>query len=230
MKRILLLFSVFILSLQLSAQQKREVSGVVKDTTNNTVIGATVSLVSSKDTLRTSTNADGLFIFKNVQSGQFLLSVKSIGYVNYNKRFLYNDATKNIILDAVVLKAQNNLLNEVQINGTPAVTYKEDTVEYRASDYKVRENATVDELLKKMEGIEVDKDGAVTAQGMEVTRARVNGKTYSGGDVANAIQNLPADIVEKIQIVDDYGDQAARTGIKDGEPQKVLNIVTRSNR
>ncbi len=230
MKNIALLILISFFTLPLFAQLSHEVSGIVKDSTDNTVIGATVTLTSAKDTLKTSTNTDGIFIFKNVQAGQFLISVKSIGYTNYNKRFLYNDATRRLVLDPIILKSETKLLNEVQVNGTPAITYKEDTIEYRASDYKVRENATVDELLKKMEGIEVDKDGTVTAQGTQVTKARLNGRDYSGGDVATAIQNLPADIVEKIQIVDDYGDQAARTGIKDGDPQKVLNIVTKKNR
>jgi len=122
------------------------------------------------------------------------------------------------------------MLKEVKINGTPTITYKTDTVEYRASDYKVRENATVDELLKKMEGMEVGSDGTLTHQGQQVTKARLNGKDYAGGNVAQAIQTLPADIVDKIQIVDDYGDQAGRTGIKDGDPTKVLNITTRADR
>ena len=230
MKKLLLLCLGLILSLNLLAQQTHEVSGIVKDSTDNSVIAASVTLTSAKDTLKTVTNADGIFIFKNVQAGQFLITVKSLGFTNYNKKFLYNDATKRLVLDPIILKTSSNMLNEVTINGTPAITYKEDTVEYRASDYKVRENATVDELLKKMEGVEVGSDGSVTFQGQAVTKARLNGKDYSGGDVANAIQNLPAEIIEKAQFVDDYGDQVARTGIKDGDPQKVLNLTTKANR
>jgi len=231
MKKLLLFITIIFLTARVSAQVvPHEVSGIVKDSTDNAVIGAWVTLTSPKDTLKASTNPDGVFIFHNVKSGQFTITVKSLGFINYNKRFLYNDATRRLVLDPIILKSQSNILSEVKINGTPSITYKEDTVEYRASDYKVRENATVDELLKKMEGVEVGTDGSVTAQGLQVARARVNGKDYSGGDVATAIQNLPADIVEKIQIVDDYGDQAARTGIKDGDPQKVLNIVTKANK
>src|SRR5690606_23588946 len=93
-----------------------------------------------------------------------------------------------------------------------------------------KENATVEDLMKKMDGIEVDRDGEVTVKGEAVQRARINGKDYFGGDVATAIRDLPADIVEKIQIVDDYGDQAARTGIREGDPTRVLNIVTKANK
>jgi hypothetical protein len=208
----------------------REVSGIVKDQKGVTVIGATVSLVSKKDTIQSSTNEDGIFIFKNVKLATFVITVKSIGYETTIRKYLNNDVVKRIILDPIELKSENNQLKEVVINGTPSIVYKTDTIEYKASDYKVRENATLDELLKKMEGMEVGSDGTLTHQGQQVMKARVNGKDFAGGDVAQAIQNLPADIVEKIQVVDDYGDQAGRTGIKDGDPTKVLNITTRADR
>ncbi|HTH81771.1 MAG TPA: outer membrane beta-barrel protein [Mucilaginibacter sp.] len=208
----------------------REVSGVVKDENGQTVIGALVTLKSKLDTIRTATNEDGIFVLKDVKLATFSVSVESIGSANFVKKYLNSDITKRIVLDPIILKTKSNELNEVKINGTPSITYKTDTVEYRASDYHVRDNATLDELLKKMEGMEVGTDGSLTHQGQQVTRAKLNGKEFAGGNVAQAIQNLPADIIEKVQIVDDYGDQAARTGIKDGDPQKVLNVTTKADR
>ncbi|TKC57243.1 TonB-dependent receptor [Pedobacter hiemivivus] len=209
----------------------RQISGIVKDSTDLGVIGATVSLTSDKDTLKTSTNSDGIFVFKDVKSATYTLVVQSIGYEKSPvMRFKQNDIIPRIVMDPIMLKEQKNTLNEVVINGTPSVTYKTDTVEYKASDYVVRKNATVDELLKKMEGMEVGTDGSLVHQGETVARAKLNGKEYLGGDIANAIKNLPAEIVDKIQIVDDYGDQAARTGVKDGDPQKILNITTRTDK
>ncbi|MDB4925280.1 outer membrane beta-barrel protein [Mucilaginibacter sp.] len=208
----------------------REVSGIIKDESGQIVIGALVTLKSKIDTIRTSTNEDGIFIIKNVKYNVFNITVSSIGSITFIKKYSYSDATKRVVLDPIILKTKSNELNEVQINGTPSITYKTDTVEYRASDYKVRENATLDELLKKMEGMEVGSDGTLTHQGQQVMRAKLNGKEYAGGNVAQAIQNLPADIIEKVQIVDDYGDQAARTGIKDGDPQKILNITTKPDK
>lgn len=206
----------------------REISGIVKDSTDLGVIGATVTLTSAKDTLKTSTNSDGVFIFKNVKSATYTILVQSIGYTaSKPMRFKQNDAVPRIIMDPIILKEEKNVLNEVVISGTPSITYKTDTVEYKASDYIVRKNATVDELLKKMEGMQVGNDGTLVHQGQNVTKAKLNGKEYLGGDIANAIKNLPAEIVDKIQVVDDYGDQATRTGIKDGDPEKVLNITTR---
>ncbi|MDT3401807.1 TonB-dependent receptor [Mucilaginibacter terrae] len=207
----------------------REVSGIVKDSTDNTIIGATVKLKTATDSAVTTTNADGIFVFKNIKSATFVISITSIGYKPVVKRMLNNDVVARLVLDPFVLGVQSNQLAAVEVKG-PSITYKTDTVEYRASDYKVRPNATVDEMLKKMEGMEVGSDGSLTHQGQTVTKAKLNGKLYSGGNLAQAIQNLPADIVEKIQVVDDYGDQAARTGVKDGDPEKVLNITTRADR
>lgn len=209
----------------------REISGIVKDTLDYGIPGTTVRLSSEKDTLVTSTNGDGIFVFKNVKSATYTLSITSLGFRAIVVKFKQNDAVPRIVMDPIILKeAPANTLNEVVINGTPSIIYKTDTVEYKASDYIVRENATIDELLKKMEGMEVGTDGTLVHQGAAVTKAKINGKTYSGGDVATAIQNLPAEIVDKIQVVDDYGDQAARTGIKDGDPEKILNIVTRADK
>lgn len=208
----------------------REISGIVKDTTDTGIAYATIKLISVMDTITTGTNEDGIFVFKNVKSASYTLEIRSIGYKSLVGKYKQNDAIARIVMDPIFLKDESNTLNEVVINGTPSITYKTDTVEYRAKDYIVRENATVDELLKKMEGMEVGTDGSLIHQGNAVTKAKINGKTYLGGEVASAIQNLPAEIVEKIQVVDDYGDQAARTGIKDGDPEKILNIVTRADK
>nr|WP_294794795.1 TonB-dependent receptor [uncultured Mucilaginibacter sp.] len=208
----------------------RQVSGSVKDSTDEAVIGALVVLTSKVDTFRTSTNADGIYVFRGVKSWEFTISVTYQGSRTFVKKGLYNDSSPRLTMDPIILVSEAKLLNEIVIKGTPSITYKTDTVEYRASDYVVRAGATVDELLKKMEGMEVGTDGSLTYNGSAVTKARVNGKDYFGGDVATAIQNLPAEIVSKAQIIDDYGDLAARTGIKDGEAQKVLNIATRADK
>lgn len=208
----------------------REIIGIVKDTANVGVQSITIRLTTDKDTLTVSTNLDGLFLFKNVKSATYTITINGLGYTPYVAKFKQNDAISKIVMDPIVLKTDSKMLNEVVINGAPSITYKTDTVEFKAKDYIVRENASVDELLKKMEGIEIGNDGSLLHQGITVAKAKINGKIYMGGDVATAIQNLPADIVDKIQVVDDYGDQAARTGIKDGDPEKILNIVTRVNK
>lgn len=223
MKKYLPLFIGFVMSTNLFAQTSRDISGVVKDSTGTGIIAATVKYIAGKDTSFTRTDVDGNFTLKGVKSSTFLLTITSLGYEGINKRFLYKDGETPIKLDPIVLKSMNRLLNEVVISGTPSVTIKEDTVVYRASDYPLRENALAEDLLKRLPGVEVDKDGNVTAQGKSVTRVRINGKDFFGGDVKTATQQLPADILESAQIIDDYGDQANLTGIRNGDPEKILN-------
>ena len=210
--------------------QKHQVSGIVRDSTGAAVIGATIKLISTKDSVLTSSDKEGTFVIEDVKMATFILTISEIGFKTIVRKYLNNGSTAKIVLDPIILQDDSHLLKQVTINGTPTVVYKIDTVEYRASDYKVPEYATVDELLKKMEGMEVGTDGSLSHQGQQVTKAKLNGREFGGGNVAQAIQNLPASIVEKIQIVDDYGDQAARTGIKDGAPTKVINITTKRDR
>lgn len=208
----------------------RQVSGIVIDSTGQAVIGSIVMLTSQTDTLRTGTNEDGLFFFRNVKAWEFTLTVRSLGYRTYVKVGKYNDGKTILTMDPIILNGEAKELQEVIINGTPSITYKIDTVEYQAADYVVREGADVGELLKKMEGMEVGRDGSLSYQGGEVKKARLNGKDFMAGDVATVTKNLPAEIVQKVQIIEDYGDLATRSGIKDGIAEKVLNITTKADR
>jgi len=230
MKKLLTLIISILISYTASAQTSRDISGVVNDSTGTSVIAATVKYIAGKDTLFTRTNLDGEFTFKGVKSSTFLLTVSSLGYQPLNKRFLYKDGASPIKLDPITMKFENRELSEVVISGTPSVTIKEDTVVYRASDYPLRENALAEDLLKKLPGVEVDKDGNVTAQGKAITKVRVNGKDFFGGDVRTATQQLPANILESAQIIDDYGDQANLTGIRTGDPEKILNFTIRPDK
>ncbi|MBB6131482.1 TonB-dependent receptor [Mucilaginibacter lappiensis] len=233
---LLLFFSLQLLGQQTSVKTSasiplsHQVSGFVQDSTGTAIFGATVKLKSAKDSILTTTDKEGVFIFNNVKMAEFVVTISEIGYTSTVRKYLNNDQTRKIVLEPITLRDQFYQLKQVTVNGKPTIVYKTDTVEYRASDYKVAAYATVDELLKKMEGIEVGRDGSLTHQGESVTRAKLNGREFGGGNVAQAIQNLPASIVDKIQIVDDYGDQAARTGIKDGNPTKTLNITTRADK
>jgi uncharacterized membrane protein YgcG len=210
---------------QAFAQQGRPVIGTVTDSVG-AVPGVTVKLISDKDSLVAASSVTGAFAFRAVTSKNFKLTFSGIGYQTLIRRYVMDNNKGPIKLDPVKLKIQTNYLKGINIvaEANP-ITIKEDTVEYKASAYKVREGAPVEDLLKKLPGVSVDKDGNVTAHGKQVTKVRVNGKDYFTGDVQTATQNLPADIVENIQVIDDYGDLANLTGIKTGDPDKVLNIT-----
>ena len=228
MKRsLVLLISVFITS---SLFAQRQVSGLLKDSTGTPVIAASVKLTSVRDTLLARSDLNGKFIFNNVQSSQFLITVMSLGYQTLNRRYLYKEDTSPLALDPITVNIQSNLLNEVVVSGSKGVTVKQDTVEFRASDYPVRENSVVEDVLKKLPGVEVDKEGNVSSQGKSITRVKVNGKDFFNGDLKTATQQLPAEVIERIQIVDDYGDQANISGIREGDPEKIINITIRPDK
>jgi hypothetical protein len=230
MKHILSILILTLVSLTVVAQSNYEVSGTVRDSSGLSVIAATVKLRSAKDSLFTRTNANGAFSFKGVKSGQFTLSITSLGFQSALRKYVYNEGEGNLALGIINLKNSSKQLNEVVISGTPTVTVKEDTLEFRAADYKLKDDAQVEDLLRKLPGVEVDKDGNVKAQGKTITRVRVNGKDFFGGDVKTATQQLPANLIDKIQLIDDYGDQANFTGVKEGDPEKILNIQIRPDK
>jgi uncharacterized membrane protein YgcG len=224
----ILLFLIFINTLLGSTayaqQQGRVVTGTVADSTGF-VPGVTVKLISDKDSVIVATSTKGAFLFPSIISKNFKITVFGLGYQTFVRRYVMDNSTKPILLDPIKLAIESKMLKTVNITDVNPITIKEDTVEYKASAYKVREGSPVEDLLKKLPGISVDKDGNVTAHGKQVTKVRVNGKDYFTGDVQTATQNLPADIVENIQVIDDYGDQANLTGIKTGDPDKILNIT-----
>ena len=230
MKHILSILILTLVSLTVVAQSNYEVNGTVRDSSGLSVIAATVKLRSAKDSLFTRTNANGAFSFKGVKSGQFTLSITSLGFQSALRKYVYNEGEGSLALGIINLKNSTKQLNEVVISGTPTVTVKEDTLEFRAADYKLKDDAQVEDLLRKLPGVEVDKDGNVKAQGKAVTRVRVNGKDFFGGDVKTATQQLPANLIDKIQLIDDYGDQANFTGVKEGDPEKILNIQIRPDK
>jgi len=213
------------------AQSGREVDGTVLDSTKLAIPGASVKIKTDKgDSLTVVADGAGKFVFPSVTGTKFSLTISSIGYQSLLRHYTLDNDTKPAVLAPIILKSAPNTLTGVTIVGVNPVTLKEDTVEYKASAYKVRENAPVEDLIKKLPGVDVDVNGNITTQGKQVTKVRINGKDFMGGDVQSATKNLPADVVENIQMIDDYGDQANLTGVKTGEPDKIMNITIRKDK
>ena len=232
MKSLLLTLSIalfFIISAQ--AQNGREVSGTIIDSTKLSVPGAVVTVISDKgDSSSTAADINGKFDFPSVSGAKFTLSISSIGYQGLRRHYTFDADTKPVQLGSIILKSETNTLGTVKVVASQAVTFKEDTTEYKASNYPVRVNAPVEDVIKKLPGVDVDVNGNITTQGKQVTKVRINGKDFMGGDVQSITKNLPADVVENIQMIDDYGDQANLTGVKTGEPDKIMNITIRKDR
>ena len=229
MRKIILLSVISFFSLQLSAQVK----GIVIDSANNKPLeSAVVALYiesDKPDTSYTLTNEKGAFIFSTTPLSNFSVRVTSVGYRSGRKFRRIYGAEKNIDLGTITMANMSKVLDEIVIQSVP-ISVKEDTIEYRADAFKVKENAVVEDLLKKLPGVQVDKNGNIKALGKPVTKVKVNGKDFFGGDPKTATKELPANIVDKIQIIDDYGDQAAVSGIKDGEPEKIMNIQIKKDK
>ena len=192
------------------------------------VVG-TVDAFAAADTLSTLTADDGSFGFTRLVNRRFRLVVTMKGYQASGGSFLIQDGEKAVRMSSIVLHADYLVLDPVVIRAFRPVIITQDTITYNIAAFAIREGSVVQEILARLPGVEVDMDGNVIVQGKKITRVLVNGKEYFGGDVLLAIQNLPADIVDKIQVIDDYGDKARLTGIHSGTISKVLNITLKSN-
>ncbi|RZJ81875.1 MAG: hypothetical protein EOO47_02685 [Flavobacterium sp.] len=230
MKQRISLFISFLLlfcTVNALAQSNKRVSGLLTDTTKTAIAGATVQLIAGRDTLKTTTNEKGYFDFSKIKSASFMLSISSMGYYGFTGNYRFGDS-KSLELKPIELKLAGNMLNEVEIKAKPnPIRIMQDTVEYNAAAYRVVEGDNVADLIKQFPGIEVDDDYNVKTMGKEMTKLRVDGKDFFTNNVKDFISKLPAAIVAKIQVIDDFGDEANFTGIKIGEPAKMLNIVTK---
>ena len=199
---LLLLLASHLASAQSPA--KTTIRGVVSDTLNAELGFATVMLLNPKDTtLVNFTRSDdkGEFVFKNVRNAHYLLKISYIGYLPYQQHL--NPATEEITdLGKVRIKPISTELMEVVIRTAKApLRIHGDTIEYDATTFKVPPGSTVEDLLRRLPGLEVDADGNVRAQGKDVKRVYVDGKTFFGDDPKSATKNLGAETISKIQDV-----------------------------
>ncbi|WP_214073826.1 outer membrane beta-barrel protein [Mucilaginibacter sp. dw_454] len=233
MKSILIpLFLLFLCVGTSYAQTTHNVRGTVVDTTKQSLPGTVVKIKTDQgDSTQVATDLDGKFSFDALKGTKITLFISNFGYKAIIKHFSFSPTDSTTLqIPTIVLKSEAKQLKEVTIVGVNPVKFTEDTVDYKIAAYPVRQDAPVEDVLKKMPGVDVDVNGNVTVQGKNVTKVRINGKDYMGGDVQAATKNIPADLLESAQIIDDYGDQAALTGIKTGEPNKILNFTIRADK
>ena len=229
MRKLLLSITIICIASVSNAQVKGTIiDSASKQPISNVAIGLVIK-TNLTDTIYTLTDDKGQFKFDNVPASNFSITIRNMGYRPVAKFVAVSKIEKTIDIGNVTMAVWGKIMDEVVVSA-PAIVVKEDTVEYNAASFKVKDNAVVEDLLKKLPGVTVDKDGNVTAQGKSVTRVKVNGKDFFGGDVKTATKELPANIVDKIQVIDDYGDQATVSGIKDGDPDKVINITIKKDK
>ncbi len=207
------------------AQKNGSVKGLAFDTlSHQPVAGATVTVVEKKDSSLVSftmTDNEGRFELTGIPNGEYRVMITHVNYHNTNILFTISDNNKKQDLANITMNDKNKILAEVIVtNEAPPVTMVGDTVQYNAASFKVQPNASVEQLLKKLPGVKVEKDGTVKAQGEKVSRVLVDGKEFFGNDPKIATKNLPADAVDKVQVYDKQSDQAQLTGFEDGNYEK----------
>ncbi len=228
----LLFFSYY---LSASAQKNGTVKGIAFDTLTKLPVGnATITLMLKKDSsLVTFTLADnnGRFELGSIQNEEYRLLITHVNYHNTNQFFKIDDDHKNIDLGNIVMNDQSKVLSEVFVSTeAPPVTLVGDTIQYNAGSFKTQPNANVEDLLKKLPGVKVEKDGTVKAQGEKVQKVLVDGKEFFGNDPKIATKNLPADAIDKVQVYDKLSDQAQMTGFDDGNSEKTINLKLKKDK
>lgn len=236
MARLFTTLILTLISLAALAQSKNgSVRGVAFDTiSRQPVAGATVTVVEKKDSSLVSftmTDNAGRFQVTGLANGAYRLLITHVNYHNSNTLFTITDDKKNVDLTQVRLSDRSKVLEEVVVsNEAPPVTLVGDTVQYNAGSFKVQPNASVEQLLKKLPGVKVEKDGTVKAQGETVRRVLVDGKEFFGDDPKVATKNLPADAVDKVQVYDRQSEQAQLTGFEDGNYEKTINLKLKKDK
>ena len=226
------LIGFLLVGIQANAQNVGIEGTIMDSVLHKTLTSATVSLANAKDSSLinfTRANDDGFFQFKNIAPGKYLLSVSYIGYQHLWLGIKVGNTNK-LSLGNIYLADASQMSTVTVTARRPPVVINGDSIEFNSENFKTVPNAVVEDMLKKMPGIEVDKAGAITVNGKSVTKVYVNGKEFFTGDPKMATKNLPADAVDKIQVYDRKSDQSMFTGIDDGNEETAINIKTKKDR
>jgi hypothetical protein len=226
MNKLLVFAFVFFVSIPSFAQFT--LSGTVYDTVQNPLSFATVVVLESLDSSMHAfgmSNEDGLFQIDIEEAGNYTLQFSYIGYESTYLPLQNDWKSKKITIPPVQLKRASVEIREVTVETERIpMGIKGDTIVYDAKAFSTREGATVEDLLKNLPGIQVDRDGNIKAQGEEVRKVLVDGKEFFGNDPKIATKNLEAEAIDKVEVFDKKSETAEFTGIDDGQEEKTLNL------
>ena len=234
-KLLLSLSCLLVLSAQVVAQKDIALKGFAYDSlTDKGIAGATITLLKKKDSSLVSftmTDSKGQFSLTGLSEGEYRLLLTHVNFYNSSYPVLISKQLHELDLGKLIMHDLAQVLAQVTVNAeAPPVTLIGDTIQYNAGSFKTPPNANVEQLLKNMPGLKVDKDGTITAQGQKVNRVLVDGKEFFGSDPKIATKNLPADGVDKVQAYDRLSDAAQLTGIDDGNSEKTLNLKLKKDK
>ena len=213
-----------------SAAIAADIKGVIIDhSTGDPMSDATVRLLAAGDSTFVKgaiANVDGRYTISGIKRGNYIVEAT---YLGYNKGYVdVKVGNSNVTADTLRMTDSSIKLQEAVVTAikTP-IKVMEDTVEFNADSYKTQPNAVVEDLLKRLPGVEVDSDGKITANGKSVTKILIDGKEFFSDDPKVASKNLPVSMVDKLQVVDRKSDLARLTGVDDGEEETVINLTVK---
>lgn len=224
-----LLFFSFCLTTMM-AQSTTITGTVISNGDGSFLPGAHVILVPSAGgpELDNLTDDKGKFVVNNIKPGDYLLTISYLGFTDYKKQLQIT--RRGLELGDIKLVESAYELGQVQVVGQAAqATSKDDTLQFNASSFKTNPDASAEELTRKVPGIVIE-NGKIQAQGEDVKEILVDGKPFFGNDPAAALKNLPAEVIDKIQIFDRQSDQDAFSGFNSGQTTKSINIITRQDK
>ncbi len=230
MSKLIALITSILLYISSFAQTANISGSVIDPNEKKPVSNAVIALINPKDSILykfARSNADGKYILKDVKPGDYILMTTH----PYFADLVDNVVIKNdVAIPEIALISKAKLMQEVIIKTGSPIKIRGDTTVYTADSFKVSANANVEELLKKLPGIQVDKDGKIKAMGETVQKVLVDGEEFFGDDPGMAVKNLRADAVKEVQVFDKKSDQAEFTGIDDGKTQKTINLKLKEDK
>jgi hypothetical protein len=232
-KSICLFVSLVLTVLSAVAQSK---TGIVKGKLTDTLFKesmaeATVSVLTPDSSVVAFSlaNTKGEFEIKGIDTGSYRVLITFQGYETLARNIQIFSSRTVVDLGTIHLDKKSTMLDEVIVEAPP-IQVKKDTVEFNAAAFKTKPNSTAEDLLKKLPGVEVDKDGNVKAQGEDIPKIYVDGKEFFGDDPKMATKNITADMIASVQVFDDMSDQAKFSRIDDGSRTKAINIKLKKDK
>ena len=210
----------------LTIQAQHKITGTVVDNqSGETVPMATVKLLKTDSTMVKGvlSDEDGLFSLEAPSNGTYIVQITSVGYKPYTKRVSVSG--KDVAMGSVGVKTDAIILEETVVTAQAAkVTLRADTFVYNASAFRTPEGSTIEELVRRLPGAQIDDQGKITINGKEVKKIKIDGKEFMTGDTQTALKNLPTDIVNQIKAYDEKSDLSRISGIEDGNEETVLDF------
>ncbi len=228
----IILFAIMLTMPTYAQRRGVDITGtVIEGGTNEPIEQATVRLLNAKDSTMVggvATGRNGSFTLKNIKNGNYVLNISFIGFETLYKAIQVTGKNNPMQLGKLTLSDASIQLGEAVVIGkAPEVTFRNDTMEFNAESYKLTEGSMLEDLLKKMPGVEIDSDGKITVNGKEIKKVLVDGKEFFSDDPKVASKNLPSKMIDKVQVLDKLSDMAKMTGFDDGEEETVINLTVK---